>query len=163
MKRIVYMLSGALAVVIPVINDDESITEQEAIDRAMARIPQEATDVTVLDASAIPASREFRSAWVLNGGKTAVVVDATLAAAQSVPQEVTMRQARLALAGVGLLDAVNEAIAKITDPATRKAAQIEWEYSATVQRDRQFVALLAPALGLSDQMLDQLFIAAAAL
>lgn len=83
--------------------------------------------------------------------------------APKVPHEVTMRQARLALAGVGLLDAVNKAIAEITDPATRKAAQIEWEYSATVQRDRQFVALLAPALGLSDQMLDQLFIAAAAL
>lgn len=108
----------------------------------------------------VECSAEVGEGWSYSGGVFSAPPPAPPA---PVPSEVTMRQARLALAGVGLLDAVNKAIAEITDPATRKAAQIEWEYSATVQRDRQFVALLAPALGLSDQMLDQLFIAAAAL
>lgn len=85
------------------------------------------------------------------------------AASIVVPQEVTMRQARLALAAVGLLDAVTEAIAEIADPAQKKAAQIEWEYSATVKRQQPLVLALAPALGLDSASIDQLFISAAAL
>ena len=38
---------------------------------------------------------------------------------------VTMRQARLALLGAGLLDDVDAAIAAISDPVQRKAAEIE--------------------------------------
>lgn len=48
-----------------------------------------------------------------------------------IPQSVTMRQARLALLGAGLLDDVNSAIAAIPDPVQRKAAEIEWEYAQT--------------------------------
>ena len=76
-----------------------------------------------------------------------------------VPQEVTMRQARLALHAAGKLSAVNAAIAALPDPP-KTAALIEWEYSSTVRRDSQFVALLGPALGLDTAGLDALFIAA---
>lgn len=79
-----------------------------------------------------------------------------------VPQEVTMRQARLALLAVGKLVAVNAAINALPDPQ-KTAAIIEWEYSSTVRRDSQFVALLGPALGLDAAGLDALFIAAAKL
>ena len=46
------------------------------------------------------------------------------AAGPVVPTVVTQRQARLALLGAGLLDAVDAAIDAIPDPATRAAARI---------------------------------------
>lgn len=79
-----------------------------------------------------------------------------------VPQEVTMRQARLALHAAGKLAAVNAAINALPDPP-KTAALIEWEYSSTVRRDSQFVAMLGPALGLDEAGLDALFVAAAKL
>lgn len=79
-----------------------------------------------------------------------------------VPQTVTMRQARLALLAAGKLAAVAAAIAALTSPE-KEAAQIEWEYSQTVDRNRPFVLLLGAALGLSDVQLDALFVQAAAL
>jgi len=80
-----------------------------------------------------------------------------------VPAAVTMRQARLALLGAGLLDDVDTAIAAIPDETTRRAAQIEWEFSNEVQRNNSFTALLGAGLGLGHEQIDQLFIQAAAL
>jgi hypothetical protein len=77
--------------------------------------------------------------------------------------EVTMRQARLALLGAVLLDDVDAALNAIPNEAQRKAALIEWEFSNTVQRDMALVQQLAPALGLSEQQLDNLFAQAAQL
>lgn len=94
----------------------------------------------------------------------AAEIDARKAAASIpiVPQSVTMRQARLALLGAGKLSAVDAAIAGLSSPQ-KEAAQIEWDYSSVVERNRPFVQLLAPALGLSDTDVDQLFITAATL
>ncbi|RYF72454.1 MAG: hypothetical protein EOO22_10755 [Comamonadaceae bacterium] len=80
----------------------------------------------------------------------------------TVPVEVTMRQARLALLGSGKLALVAPAIDALPEPQ-RTAAQIEWEYSAMVERNRPFVLTLGAALGLSAAQLDQLFIVAATL
>lgn len=80
-----------------------------------------------------------------------------------VPASVTMRQARLALLGAGLLDDVDTAIASIPDETTRRAAQIEWEFSNEVQRNNSFTALLGAGLGLGPEQVDALFIQAAAL
>lgn len=79
-----------------------------------------------------------------------------------VPQEVTMRQARLALRAIGKLDQVAPAIESLggTD---RDVARIEWEFSSTVVRSRALVVMLGQALGLNDEALDQLFITAAGL
>lgn len=76
---------------------------------------------------------------------------------------VTMRQARLALLGAGLLDDVDAAIAAITDPTQRKAAEIEWEYAQTVDRDSSFTQQLSAGLGLTAEQLDALFTQAATL
>jgi hypothetical protein len=73
-----------------------------------------------------------------------------------IPTSVTMRQARLALLGAGLLEQVNAAI---TDPA----AQIEWEYATTVERNSPLVQNLSIGLGLTEQQLDDLFTTAATL
>lgn len=74
------------------------------------------------------------------------------------PKTVTMRQARLALLQSGLLDAVESAVT-----GAGKAAQIEWEYSSEVHRDKALVKALTPALGLTEEQLDDLFALAASL
>lgn len=79
------------------------------------------------------------------------------------PAVVTMRQARLALLGAGLLDSVTAAIAAIPDTAQRRAAEIEWEYAQTVDRASPFTQQLAFGLGLTSEQLDSLFTQAAAL
>ena len=76
---------------------------------------------------------------------------------------VTMRQARLALLGAGLLDDVDAAIAAIPNPVQRKAAEIEWEYATTVDRDSPFTQQLAQGLGLTTEQKNELFIQASQL
>jgi hypothetical protein len=76
----------------------------------------------------------------------------------AIPDVVSMRQARLALLAAGLLDSVEAAIA-----AAPPAARIEWEYAADVRRDYGLVLMLAAALGLTEQQLDDLFVTAASL
>ena len=79
-----------------------------------------------------------------------------------VPAVVTMRQARLALLGAGLLAGVKAAINAL--PSKQKeAAKIEWEYATDVQRSSGLVLMMGAALGLDDAALDALFVAAAAL
>lgn len=77
-----------------------------------------------------------------------------------VPAEVTMRQARLALLGAGLLDDIETAINAMSEPA-KSAARIEWDYSNTLRRDHPLVATLGAGLGLTGEQLDALFRAAA--
>ena len=108
-----------------------------------------------------PANADYQAylAWLAEGNEP-------LPADSGIPSkvtEVTMRQARLALLGAGLLDDVDAALNAIPNEAQRKAALIEWEFSNTVQRDMSLVQQLAPALGLSEQQLDNLFAQAAQL
>ncbi len=77
----------------------------------------------------------------------------------SIPVQVTMRQARLALNQANLLYTVDAAIANGTD----EAAKIEWEYAQDVRRDWPLVIALMPALGLTETQLDDLFVLAAGL
>ena len=77
----------------------------------------------------------------------------------AVPPAVTMRQARLALLGAGLLASVDAAINGLPSPQ-KEAARIEWEYSQDVQRHNGFVSVLAPLLGMTDAQTDALFVAA---
>ena len=75
---------------------------------------------------------------------------------------VTMRQARLALLTAGKLSAVTAAIAALPSPH-KEAAQIEWEYAATVDRSSDFVQTMAAALQLDEKALNELFEQAAML
>lgn len=81
---------------------------------------------------------------------------------QQVPGAVTMRQARLALLGAGMLAQIDTAINALPSPQ-KEAAKIEWEYSQEVQRHNGFVSVLAPALGLTSAQLDALFLQASQL
>ena len=80
----------------------------------------------------------------------------------AVPEVVTMRQARLALLGAGLLAQVNTAVANMAG-TEGDAARIEWEYAQEVRRDSPLVAALSVALGLTDETLDNLYKVAAGL
>ena len=82
--------------------------------------------------------------------------------APAVPAAVTMRQARLALLGAGLLDDIDAAINSLPSPQ-KEAAKIEWEYSQEVQRHNGFVSVLAPMLGLTEAQIGSLFVEAAKL
>jgi hypothetical protein len=73
-----------------------------------------------------------------------------------IPQSVDMRQARLALLAVDLLDDVEAVVA-----AAGRAAQIEWEYATNVKRSHPLIAAVQAAKGLTDADVDQLFLAAA--
>lgn len=97
-------------------------------------------------------------AWVTAGG---ILADDRYCPSE-VPQAVTMRQARLALLGAGMLKPVNDALA-VMGGIEGEAARIEWEYATEVRRDSALVTGLTAALGLTDAQLDALFIAGAAL
>lgn len=79
-----------------------------------------------------------------------------------VPGVVSMRQARLALLGAGLLDNVESALASL-EGIDGRAARIQWEFSSEVSRYSDLIEALAPALGLNDEQIDELFRRAAVL
>ena len=80
----------------------------------------------------------------------------------AIPQSVTMRQARLALLGAEMLQAVNDAVNGMTG-TSGDAARIEWEFSSTVERHRPLVQSLSEALNLTSDQMDQLFVTASQL
>ena len=75
-----------------------------------------------------------------------------------VPQQVTMRQARLALLSTGLLDDVEAVFS-----AAGRAAQLEWEYAAVVNRSNPAIAAVQQQQGMTDAQIDDLFREAAKL
>ena len=81
-----------------------------------------------------------------------------MCARNPVPQQVTMRQARLALLSAGLLDDVEAVIS-----AAGRAAQLEWEYAAVVDRSNPAVAAMQQQQGMTDAQIDDLFREAAKL
>ena len=84
--------------------------------------------------------------------------DDEMRARNPVPQQVTMRQARLALLSAGLLDDVEMVIA-----AAGRAAQLEWEFAAVVDRSNPAVAAVQQQEALTDAQIDDLFREAAKL
>jgi hypothetical protein len=81
MSRIVYTNQhGGVVIVTPVINtmpERENITEEQALQRAISKLPPEAVNYVVLDAPDIPTDRTYRNAWVLSPDKTTITVDQT--------------------------------------------------------------------------------------
>lgn len=64
----------------------------------------------------------------------------------------TMRQARLQMLAMGVLSQVEAAVAQ-----AGQAAQIEWEYAATVGRDNGLFQSIKVALGFSDEQEETFF------
>jgi len=79
-----------------------------------------------------------------------------------VPREIPNWRAKVILASMGLLTAVEAAIAALPEP-DRTVASLAWGGDAKLARRGKTVLGLAAALGLSSDQIDQLFIAAEAL
>lgn len=108
-----------------------------------------------------PANTDYQQflTWLAEGNTPEPIPEPPV----SIPQQVSMRQARLALYDAGLLATVDESLSLMPIEEQRVKAQIEWEYATTVRRDSPLVYGLAGALGLTDEMLDDLFTLAASL
>lgn len=78
----------------------------------------------------------------------------------TVPESVTPYQAREALRAAGLLATVN---AHIETQGENSAEYNAWHYAGRIRRSSPFVESIGPALGLSEEAIDALFIAAAGL
>lgn len=74
-----------------------------------------------------------------------------------VPQSITMRQARLQLLGVELLDEVEAFVSQ------DRKWQIEWEYANEVFRVSPLIGALKDLLSLTDEQIDNMFIEASKL
>jgi hypothetical protein len=147
MKRIVYLNGGKLAVCTPVGNNQipigtdpvtgetvwgtEQLTEDEAVARAMAKLPATATDITVLPESAIPASREHRELWAFNQDKTAVIVPAAAAAIKDAEQA---RQAEI--------DSTIAADSVIASIKAMSSAEYDAYWAANVTNAAQAIGVL---------------------
>ena len=74
-----------------------------------------------------------------------------------VPQVITMRQARLQLLEVGLLDDVEALV------ALDRKSQIEWEYASEVYKQSPLIESVKGALNLTDKQIDEMFVEASKL
>lgn len=79
-----------------------------------------------------------------------------------VPPQITRRQGRLALLYAGHLARVEAAMAAISDPVERMAAQIEYE-AETWERANPWIERTGAAIELTPEQIDELFITAASL
>jgi len=107
-----------------------------------------------------PVPGEVQAGWSLIDG----IWTAPPPAPEPAPpvQTVSMRQCRIALLDAGLLEAVQSSIA--TMPGVEgERARIDWEYALEVRRDWPLIGYMAGDLGLSDEQVDALFVAAAAI
>jgi len=78
--------------------------------------------------------------------------EAQKAAQRRANMECTPRQARLALASAGVYEAVQTAVAAVSDQA-----RIEWEYATMVERTSPIITEMQGSLGMTDEELDGLF------
>ena len=76
---------------------------------------------------------------------------------EPVPKVITMRQARLQLLEVGLLDGVEAVI------ALDIKSQIEWEYANEVYRQSPLITSVKEAMSLTDKQIDDMFLSASKL
>lgn len=77
-------------------------------------------------------------------------------------QEVSMRQARIALLQNNLLNDVENIITSISGSYGQEA-KITWEYATTVQRTSTFVGFVQQSLDLTDDVITDLFYTASLL
>lgn len=78
----------------------------------------------------------------------------------TVPDVVTMRQAKITLSRAGVLAGANAAIAAMTGQPGEEA-RIEWEYATSLRRDHSLVKGIGVSLGLTEPEIDDLFVQAA--
>ncbi len=76
---------------------------------------------------------------------------------EPIPKVITMRQARLQLLEVGLLDDIDAVV------ALDRKSQIEWEYANEVYRQSTLIEAVKEAMSLTDEQIDNMFLEASKL
>ena len=76
---------------------------------------------------------------------------------EPIPQVITMRQARLQLLEVGLLDDVEALVSQ------DRKWQIEWEYATEVERISPLIEVVKETMSLTDEQIDNMFLEASKL
>ena len=71
-----------------------------------------------------------------------------------IPKTITLRQARLYLLSIGLLDDLENIINQ------NRAYQIEWEYANQIERESPLVSIMGQTLNLDDTAIDNMFMEA---
>lgn len=71
-----------------------------------------------------------------------------------IPKTITLRQARLYLLSIGLLDDLEDIISQ------NRAYQIEWEYANSIERESPLVKILGETLNLGETAIDDMFMEA---
>ncbi|MDN5069533.1 hypothetical protein O8C76_00645 [Aliarcobacter butzleri] len=71
-----------------------------------------------------------------------------------IPKTITLRQARLYLLSIELLDDLENIISQ------NRAYQIEWEYANQIERESPLVKILGQTLNLNDEQIDNMFMEA---
>ncbi len=125
------------------------------------RIPEDAVEITKAEHTALLAGQAEGKRIVPDAGGVPVLQEPPPFVAPDVEQ-VTMRQARLALLESGKLDLVAPAIDQLSEP-DRTKARIEWEFAQDVRKDWPLIQALAPSIGLDAAALTALFNRAATL
>ncbi len=125
------------------------------------RIPEDAVEITKAEHTALLAGQAEGKRIVPDAGGVPVLQEPPPFVAPDVDQ-VTMRQARLALLESGKLDLVAYAIDQLSEP-DRTKARIEWEFAQDVRKDWPLIQALAPSIGLDAAALTALFNRAATL
>lgn len=122
---------------------------------------QDISETTTYDGTeALHVNMDLKIVEVIKGIRAKTEEELIADRKAKVPRNITMRQARLQLLNLGLLDDVEAVIASIQDANMKKAVQIEWEYAKDVERNSPTILLLAQAIGMDDEALDNLFIEA---
>lgn len=126
----------------------------------------EISELTLVTEAAKPTTTQFQDATftIVNAAQVWTVTNWTQDQIDAynkslVPHSVTMRQARLALLGAGLLANVNAAVAAMSGVPGQQA-QIAWEFARDVFRTDPLIAAMSAALSLTEAQIDTLFIQA---
>lgn len=126
-----------------------------------AAIPEDAVEISRATHSALLAG-QAEGKVIANDSEGFPILQSPPPYAELDVDQVTMRQARLALLESGKLDAVAVSIDQLPEPERTKA-RIEWEFAQDVRKDWPLIQVLAPAIGLDAAALTALFNRAATL
>lgn len=111
-----------------------------------------------------PTVRAGYDRWVADGKPVKPYVPPTPEQARAAMPDLTPRQLRLGLVNGGYsIAGVQTAIDTIPDPVTREKAQIEWQFANSFARLHPLIGQVAAALSISDEQIDAMWMAAAAL
>jgi len=119
------------------------------------RLTTEEAATVLISAADTPALFDKFLAWAQQPGNSAE----PYVAPSPVPRTVTKVQAKLALLGANKLTQVEDWIKE----QASAAARIRWQDATEFDRDSEFIAEARDALGMTDEEIDALFIAAASL